>query len=164
MIDQKFVDVVVPLVRKRFADMGWTAPAVPVIVGIEGMTGDTNMGYTAFHQRCDICGIFDRVPEKVVVRPAGHADIGAKYALLKGYDFAAGCSEEVRAAAVVTHELIHTTLPWTMTDAILNNGHSDQFLERAVKAGLVNDTAAFPGPDFKRWYDDVVVPGLNNGE
>lgn len=163
MIDQKFVDVVVPLVRKRFADMGWTAPAVPVIVGTEGMTSDTNMGYTAFHQRCDRCDIFDRVPEKVVVRPDGHAEIGAQYALLKGYDFAAGCSDEVWAAAVVTHELIHTTIPWTMFDALMNNGHSAQFLERAAQAGLVNDTAAFPDVGFKKWYDRVVVPALNNG-
>lgn len=164
MITQAFLDTVVPLARAHLTKLGLQLPDVPVVIGYD-MKSPTNMGYTTFKPRCDTCDQFDRVPERVVIRPDNHADLGRRYAAEGSRSpFSIDCSEEIWASATITHELIHTALPWDVMDALVYNGHGPEFRALAVKAGLADDTAAFPGPALKKWFDEVVAPVLSKGE
>jgi hypothetical protein len=163
MIDQTFADVATPLIRARLEKvLGIEFPKVPVVVK-EHLTWEDSWGYT---------------PEDVAEYPAGpegvamgitnfdqdevaapnHVILYAKQ-LSPSYNMMAALmtgvgpfDEYAWAAAVLAHELIHTTLP-------AYYGHVGAFVDRARRAGLIGPpTSSFPGSDFAQWVEQVVVP------
>jgi hypothetical protein len=155
MIDQTFLDVAVPLVRDRLRSMGLDPASVPVV--IDDSWRLDMLGALAATEFSPITHRAIAVTVKARDQWAPYFAEGMRISFgLPGYD------EITFATAVLTHELIHTSLPH-------GESHGPTFTAALRKAGLVGPaTQSIPGPELARWVDSVVKPeyekARNNGE
>lgn len=158
MIDQKFLDIATPLIRARLAKLGMKMPEVPVILvrgnnfNLHG-TGEyvptAALGLTTYWQAGDLRA---GTPRDVQVTDAPK-DPKDDFGLLS----VAGLgpySEHVWAAAVLTHELIHTAMPSGV-------GHEFPFNIGHRVVGMIGPaTSSIPGPKMAKWVEEVLEPAL----
>lgn len=158
MIDQRFLDIATPLIRARLAKLGMKTPEVPVrlvrgndfnLHGTgEGVPGKA-LGLTTYWQAYDPRPGHPR-DVQVTDRPLGPKD-NAGLQMVTGLG---PYSEHVWAAAVVTHELIHTALPSRV-------GHDFPFdLAHRVVGMIGPPTSSIPGPKLAEWVEEVLEPAL----
>lgn len=147
MITQQFLDVVVPAVKDKLKAAGLIPADIPVEFDDFRLTMYGAAGMTEF-SKDDISR-----PTRMTLKRNQMA--GAYWTDKMVVDYGVfGADEAIFAAAVLTHEFIHTALPWGAS-------HGPVFAEQHSKLGLIVDPEkSIPGQDFVTWFDENVRPKL----